>query len=308
MYSSKLQLNEIKELFEQGHRTKSFYMKRYNVSERTVRRAFSKLGLKCESEYEELCRINLQDAIRDYVNGDSISIVSKKYGFNIKSMRKLLKEAGVYRNEQPRYEADFDFFRTIDTEEKAYWLGFIYADGCLKGKHTLSIAVNKKDRDMLEKFLASMKATYPIATEKADQVRVTMTNPRLYNHLVNKGVTPRKTLTLLFPTEDIVPSHLIHHFVRGYFDGDGCITYSGKKENRQRQISFVGTEAFLTELKELLSKEVGLSDVKLFPRRQSNRFTKQLFYGGNGNAKKIFEWMYKDATIYMERKYNRFIT
>lgn len=306
MYSSTLPLDQIRDLFEQGHRTKYFYMDKYSVSERTIRRAFTKLGLKCDSEYEELCRTKLDVAILDYIQGETISVVSKRYGFNIKSMRKLLKEAGVYRNEQPRYNADFDFFEVINTESKAYWLGFIYADGCIKGKNTLCISIHKKDRDILEQFLKDMQADYLIANDtNKDQVSVTMTNPKLYNDLVKCNVTPRKSLTVSFPTEDIVPSHLIHHFVRGYFDGDGCITIS---KSGQRFVSFVGTEVLLIELQELLISSIGLSKTKMFQRRPNNMITKAMMYGGNGNAKRIFDWMYKDATIYMKRKYERFFT
>lgn len=117
--------------------------------------------------------------------------------------------------------------------------------------------------------------------------------------LIEKGLCPKKSLVLTFPTTDILPEELIHHFIRGYFDGDGCVTQNLKGE---RYISFVGTKDMLENIRRHLKIEAIV--------KKEKRTQKEIYFlqtGGNKSVLKIFDYLYKDATIFLERKQKRFL-
>jgi hypothetical protein len=112
--------------------------------------------------------------------------------------------------------------------------------------------------------------------------------------LIRLGCKPRKSLELKFPEINDV---LLPHFVRGYFDGDGCASVHNKKQKTpQLRLSFIGTEDFLSKLQGVIG-----TNCKLVPTG-NNKIVKSLGISGNTQTKRITDWMYKDATIFLERK------
>ena len=79
------------------------------------------------------------------------------------------------------------------------------------------------DKEHLIEFNKHIKSTYPIKIEREKYVKLKISNKHIGNSLINKGCIPKKSLILEFPNLSQVPKFLIRHFIRGYFDGDGCI-------------------------------------------------------------------------------------
>lgn len=170
----------------------------------------------------------------------------------------LLKRQGVClrqdREQALKYCCNEHYFDIIDTEHKAYWIGFLCADGYIyapkahcSGK--VGIALKQNDIDILKQLKYYLQYTGPIRSYenktpygKVCYSRLLISSSVLYEALNNKGVIPHKTLVLEFPSEDIIPHNLLRHFIRGYLDGDGTITKSSAKSFK---ISFVGTYQFL---------------------------------------------------------------
>lgn len=294
-------------LYQEGHTNKHELAKMLGISIKTVQRSFNRLGIRHVSVFEFHLEDVWDSLVNDYLTGSTISEVCKKYDLHIMVVRPRLKDIKIYRNEQPRYQADFDFFETIDTEEKAYWLGFLMADGCVTGKCSMKLGLAATDYDMLEKFNICLKSNYPISFEpkrnerSQDQRRLTISNQKMYDDLVDKGVVPRKTMVLQFP--DKVSDELIRHFIRGYSDGDGCVT--GKKNGYW---SITGTEQFLLSIQKILMLELGFSKTKMSQRHKNNPIIKSLLYGGNRQMTKLYHYLYDDATVFMERKKSKFET
>jgi intein-encoded DNA endonuclease-like protein len=114
---------------------------------------------------------------------------------------------------------------------------------------------------------------------------------------------PNKTFNLEYPKW--LNENLNKHFIRGYFDGDGCVTFN--KINKQLDVSFTGTENMMVGIQNTLINMCGFSKTKLstrYPERKNN--IRSLHYFGNGNAKKYYNFIYNDANIFMERKKNKF--
>ena len=210
-----------------------------------------------------------------------------------------------------------EYFDIIDNEHKAYWLGFIYADGYvippIKHHHgKLGILLHQRDEEILQKFKEDLKfrgninyykqrTSYSLFSTPC--ARIVLTSNRIYNSLVEKGVVCNKSLVLNFPSEQQVPSHLLRHFIRGYLDGDGSITHGSlqKTGNRDYTIKFCGTKEFLNGIQNFLNIKLALYRKPEHKKQNKNTFC--LTIGGNLQVKKILKSIYKDATIYLERKY-----
>ena len=192
-------------------------------------------------------------------------------------------------------------FEKIDSEEKAYWLGFLYADGYISfSENKIELSLAEKDVHHIEKFRDFLGINNRICYRpSAKAYRLSFRSDKCKQDLINQGCTPRKSLTLKFPTSKQVPHELIRHFIRGYFDGDGW--FSNTK--CCFQVGLIGTQDFIQGFLECIN----------FANTQNKIFTVHLEDGAKryifSAYKDIFNflnWIYKDATIYLDRKYQAY--
>ena len=198
---------------------------------------------------------------------------------------------------------DKDFFKIIDTERKAYWLGFIYADGCVSSDlKSLIIELSTLDLEHLKILKNDMNALQPIVDKTTCQ-RYVVCNKELVRNLIALGCVPKKTFVLTFPTFTQVPFHLTSHFIRGYFDGDGCISI---KENRKSKgcmcydFQILGTYNFLNGIQKIFY-DLGI-DVKIYTRGKIFLLRTHV----KTKILSIFDYMYHDSNVYLDRKYEKF--
>jgi hypothetical protein len=208
-----------------------------------------------------------------------------------------------------KYSINEQSFLKIEDEKSAYFLGFIYADGSLgkyNGDYLIRIELQEKDRNILEKLNLFLGSTRPISEsfkKGRKYYKVSISNKVIYNNLLDKGLTTRKTFFIKFPNENIIPKHLMRHFIRGYFDGDGCITCS---KNKKSSISFslVSNFAFLKGMQDFLIDEIGLSETKIIATKSNEIGV--LVYSGSKNAEKFYDFLYKESFLFLDRKYEKF--
>jgi hypothetical protein len=117
------------------------------------------------------------------------------------------------------------------------------------------------------------------------------------------GCVPNKSLILKFPTFNQVPDNLIRHFIRGYFDGDGCIHINLKERNVR--LLFEGTEDFLMHIRDILYKNL---NVKYAVVEKSQSKSYHINYGKYADVELIYKYLYKDCNIYLDRKLKKFDT
>ena len=244
---------------------------------------------------EEVC----QNIIEDYQGDMRFQDIRKKYRIHSSTLNNIFYKYGIEKVRKRKRNINKDFFETIDSEEKAYWLGFLFADGYNdENRGYIDVTLSPKDEAHLMKFKEAVSSEHPITKKKVgayDAVRLNFCSRKMSNDLANHGCVQAKSLILEFPTS--VPNELIHHFIRGYFDGDGSIVVNLDKWTFHTHL--VGTERFL----ERVRLESGMTNTKLL--RKGSVLT--LTHGGRQNALKVFKYLYKDATIYLERKYNKFL-
>jgi hypothetical protein len=254
----------------------------------------------------------LEKSIDLYRSGLSSIKVIEITGIGIGKLTNNLKKRGVTRSNKinsRKYDVNHDFFNKIDNEYKAYWLGFIYADGYVskktKTEKKLGISLSTKDINHLETFKKHINSTYPINIYKSksfggveiEYCRLLMSSDQLFDNLVAKGAFEKKTLILKFPDESIVSKELQNHFMRGYFDGDG----SFKKNNNFYAFNLCGTKEFLLKCQEILGKQT-----KLEKRHKDEKNNYSFSIGGRRQAKKAGDYLYNNSTVYLERKYTRY--
>lgn len=191
---------------------------------------------------------------------------------------------------------DEGYFDTIDTEEKAYFLGWIMADGNVSiynSQYSLKIHVALKDREVVDKFLKAIKSTNKTKIKYGDypSYYVSLTSVHMCKSLINYGVCPRKSGFEIFPEN--ISENLYNHFIRGVFDGDGITDIS---KNRS---GFVGSKEMLSRILEIINRK----DMKLFQNKKNERI--YYFLGSKKFSRYLYDFLYKDATIWLDRKKDR---
>jgi len=199
----------------------------------------------------------------------------------------------------------------------AYILGFIYADGavedCRESSRTCYLCLSNNDLSILEDILNVMETKQTITVRDPRLMKiddreywcktnyyVRIGNKVIYDDLIRLGLCPRKSLVIEMPN---VPDQYFQYFLRGYFDGDGCIHI--EKTRRRLKIIFTsGSKKFFEQLGTKIGVFIGNSNFGIY----NNRRSFQLSYGGN-NAKKVAALIYQDitSTPYLKYKYEKYI-
>lgn len=194
---------------------------------------------------------------------------------------------------------------SIDTEEKAYWLGFFYADAYNK-ESTGQIIIELQEKDMghlikCAKLFGSPRTPFiqPKNKGKYTACRLELNGRYLSNSLKQKGCHGAKSFDIKFPTW--LDAKLWRHFIRGYFDGDGCIHI----HQDQLGIMIVSTNEMLQSIAEVIIINQLANPHISHPKKYKGN-TSRMDFGGSRQVKRFCDWMYKDATIYLDRKYDLF--
>lgn len=219
-----------------------------------------------------------------------------------------------------KYYYNKDYFQKIDSGEKAYWLGFLYADGCicrfykgekLKSMH-LEISLCIDDKHHLEKFVSAIQSNIPIKEyvnkcngKEYRSCKVTVCCTKMCYDLINLGCTPKKTFNIVFPSYDIVPEEFIKFWLEGFFDGDGCV-HINKTNNKQRiEVTITGIQSMLNSIDSfLVNNKILTKSSKIYQDQRSSACS--IYFYGN-NAKRFLDYIYGDTTIYLDRKYKKYI-
>lgn len=241
--------------------------------------------------------IPTNNIVKYIATGKTIKDAANKFNLNVYTLYYKLKKANI---DIQALKFNHDYFECIDNEHKAYWLGFIMADGCIhdKPRYKLSIKLAIRDIDILYQFNRDINSVLPVKIYRYkdghDAPEVFFHSTKLCTDLIRYGCGPRKSLNMLYPIN--LKTCLDKHFIRGYLDGDGCINIKNKKSNTpQCRFSFCGTYEFLTVLKTKL-------DVISKIQQNKNNKIHYLMFSGNKQCYRIGHWLYDDSTIYLKRK------
>lgn len=205
-----------------------------------------------------------------------------------------------------KYGLDDSFFDSVDTEAKAYWLGFINADGCVQAgpvgtagwqRHALSVKLKASDAGHLEKMKADIAAESPVVVSlQRDKADIVLSSIRLCESLIRLGVTPRKSLTAT-PWDG--PAELMRHYWRGMVDGDGTIVRHADPRDKW-QLRLLGSEAVVEAFRAWAAPICG-STARVRPKVNIFSWTA----GGLASPQAVARELYAGSTVYLDRKYER---
>lgn len=232
------------------------------------------------------------------------------------------------------YQFNENFFESISSEAQAYVLGLFYSDGYVYssgltgGKRAIFSQIDsRKDLVYLVKqLLCAENPIYKIVSGNKYRYEISFNSKKLVSDLCKLNCTQDKSLTLRFP--NFISDELMPHFIRGLFDGDGCIwngqrkkmivkdktRKSGKRERIIHNVKFTytGNVEFITALQNYFILHLGLSKTKLNFSKANNVNTSTcssvctLEYSGRSNIRKLYDYMYKNAHYYEITKFNKF--
>ena len=278
------------------------------------------MAKKISNELEEII-------IKNYSNGKSpywmIKNIEELKDKSPSTIYDVLKRLGIkshrnfnLTNEQRiarrKYNVNDDYFEIINSDDKAYFLGFIYADGYITTtEDKIGINISNKDIEILEKFKEFTNAESPIKLYQQKQgynigeyyARIIITSKKMKEDLIKHGVYENKTEKIKFPTT--IDKQFYHSFIRGYFDGDGCITYGATLKNGTKafNVKIVGTKSFLESINEILGTNVKL--IKRYKNRDVDNYT--ITICGNSQLKRVLGKLYYNSTVHMKRKHDKYL-
>lgn len=205
-----------------------------------------------------------------------------------------------------KYKVNESYFENIDSEEKAYWLGFIFADGCVYSNKCVAIELAIKDENHLLKFISHLDSNYILSYPKnRNSCKLLIGSVKMVNDLLKYGCTSKKSLTLKFP--DNINEDLKRHFIRGYFDGDGCISRSESiKIRKDRGNKSYHTITWTTKVLgtiDFLQSIVKTLDLPINKLTSDGTKGFQLKFGGTNKPFIMLNKLYENSNIYLDRKF-----
>lgn len=246
--------------------------------------------------------------------GKSVNEMAKMFGVNRSSIYKRIRKHKIkvpFIKEPIFNEHIFD---SIDNEEKAYWLGFLYADGCVligKKRYVLELSLKADDVNHLWKFNDFLGYDRKLNKVKIGDIkcngklcsrcRIGVSSKHLCFRLKELGCVPRKSLILRFPNLNIFKeSRFVYDFIRGYIDGDGSIRVTGKRFS-SIHLSALGTKEFIEGL---IATTNSMNYHIYHKHNASNTYD---IYWNTTESRRLCDLMYGNSTISLDRKYEKYV-
>lgn len=215
--------------------------------------------------------------------------------------------------------AEDNYFEKIDTPNKAYIFGFLWADGTIyTNTHKIKLELQKDDLEILEKIKRELKWTGEIKTilnkegksyrpKETISYRMALTNKKIVDDLAKKGFkTHRESSPLPYK---FVPRKYLLDFIRGYFDGNGCISFKNIEKNvlKNLTISICGGTTIIHNIGTILTENYGLH-VVYHRRRKNNPDNDTLYISRKNDCVRFLNLIYENSSLHLQRKYQKFLT
>lgn len=247
-----------------------------------------------------------------YKNGLSSLKIAKIFNCNKTTILKTLKIRGINRRPlsiaKRKYFFNENYFEKIDTEEKAYFLGLLSADGCNYNGKSVTIALQENDIDILNRFKKCIEWTGNLYflnqnnknSKWKNLYKIYLHSKKISSDLAKFGCVSNKTINLKWP--QLLDNKYYNHFIRGYFDGNGHVS---KPETLSSKVTIFSTSSFVQSLKQIIQSNLKINILIETPKRYLKNHS-LLVINGRNQLLQFLDWMYNDASIFLERKFKRY--
>ena len=237
-----------------------------------------------------------------YNSGMSSDKMGKLYNLSRMYILNLLRSNNCYIKNysdlNKKYKINESIFDNISSEESAYFLGFLFSDGNVSTKNnTIRLKLNNRDEGILLRLSNIISPNKPLYKSDNNLI-LQFSSEHIKTRLIELGCVPNKSLKITYPNLE----NCDNHFIRGYFDGDGSIV----RYKNDFSITIISTESFCKSIENIIYDKFKIHG-SLNKSKYKNNITTVFRYTGNRRVEKIMSWLYEDATIYLYRKYNRYL-
>lgn len=277
----------------------------FNVDEHTISRWINKNDISFNDKKLYRNKGWLEQKLKEF-NG-SLSEISKVTGYKKDTMLEWCYKFNLKHTPDfnRKYDLNFDYFKEINTEIKAYYLGFGMADfGMRKDCYSFEFGLKKDDKYIIEKLAKELNCESKLQHHK-DNIReaysLVISSKEICKDLIYHGIVPNKSGKEVLP--NTVPKELIKHFIRGFIDGDG---YIGGENDKTLAICSMSYNILLS-IKLFLEKELNIKEYEIRPtlKESGNILYYYKIYGDS--FIKVLDYLYRDSTIYLTRKHDNFL-
>ena len=302
------------ELLEQGTKKKDIG-NILKVNYNSLRRYFESQNVP--SRKPAIAPQHQEEIIALYLQGNTCEQLQKNYfsQYTSDQLNYFLRKQGVTRKNGTQTVLNHNYFHEITTQEQAYWLGLLTADGCVqnpKGQSwSISLSLQDSDSYLIDKWGQAIESNKSVKRytnnggfQRQDgsphvEARLVVHSQTMAQDLINLGVVPHKSHDLkIFPD---ISKELRRHYIRGYFDGNGSATfYKSKRGIRIPRVIFYGTFEYLCRLQNILIEDLQFTRRKITTQKHED--VSLFSYGTIQDIKKFYDYLYNDATVYMFRK------
>ncbi|MGF2713144.1 LAGLIDADG family homing endonuclease [Bacillus cereus] len=249
-----------------------------------------------ERKQKSKCKLSKSEMIQLYTEGKSTSEIALLANVSARYICMVLTDNNVPRRARGSWKRKYaikeDYFKTW-SNNMAYILGFITADGVIP-KENQCVSISQKESYILEDIKEELNTNQPLYQNKKTGVYMLNINSKtIKDDIMNiHGIMPCKSFNIEFP---FVPEEFLHHFVRGYFDGDGYVNYE------TYTVSFVGgSYNFMNSLNQVLQNY----NLTSYLINQNTHY--RVILSGRKSIQLFSKWIYKGKDIYLHRKYEIF--
>jgi len=255
------------------------------------------------------------DIIKKYsIDKLEIREISEIIGESLSFVRSILKRKNIklrtarlfeFENKKYLYGCHHNYFENIDSQEKAYFLGFLYTDGSVdnKSRARVTLSLQEGDRELLERLNKLINIDRPLGfinlnsknPNHQNAVVLCVSSYKVVRDLENHGCMNNKTFDLRWPQN--IEEEFIPHFVRGLWDGDGSIGHS------HGNVSFTGTLNMCQNIQAIVKRKFNIHAGIYLSGFDPEKTIRELRIGGRKQCRLFLNWIYNNSTIHLERKY-----
>lgn len=253
--------------------------------------------------------------IADYYAGFTFEMLEEKYDAYQQNLRNIFKRKGVKLRTKREVKQNSwyvweDAFKDMTDERSLFFYGLLLSDGCMTSRGSVTIQLQARDSDVLEKFREYLKIEKDLSFSKAttpthqDKYTLAFMDEVVYKTLSDLGLSPRKSLKETLPNCEMTIEQA-RHFWRGCIAGDGCVSLSGGKYPR---IHLCGSEELCTAFSEFIKVVVGLKEAP--PVYYTQKPSGKKVYNTRISCSKavdLGDFLYKDSTVNLQRKYETYL-
>lgn len=272
----------------------------YNVSSATVMAILNRNNIPKRTK-GGIYAIPEQEVITRYKNGESCQVIADSFKVTFHTISNILEKNNIARdNKYKNINLNENYFEKIDSNDKAYFLGFMLTDGNVSlNENIIRLSLSSKDEEILNIFKEKTGNENKICVredEKHSERTFQLRSKKWKDDLAKYGVVPQKTSIGEMP---ILSTDMMPHLIRGMIDGDGWIS------SNSHQIGFCGNEKTVNQLKEYLVKTLDVYNVKIIHASEN---LWQVTWASKTDIEKIGNYIYQNKdNCFLSRKYNNFL-